>query len=79
VFLVFVPFLTALVYLVARGEGMVQRQMRDSRRAQEATEDYVRSLAGSSPADEITKAKALLDSGTITADEHAALKAKALR
>ena len=79
-FLVFVPFLTSLVYLIARGKGMAERQMRAAQQNQAATEQYVRSLAGSgSSAEEITKAKALLDSGTITADEYAVLKAKALR
>ncbi|TFD28323.1 SHOCT domain-containing protein [Cryobacterium cryoconiti] len=79
-FLVFVPFLTALVYLIARGKGMAERQMQAAQRSQQATEQYVRSVAGSGgSADEIGKAKALLDSGTITPDEYAALKAKALR
>lgn len=79
-FLVFVPFLTALIYLIARGKGMAERQMRAAQQNQTATEQYVRSVAGTGgSADEITKAKALLDSGTITADEYAALKAKALR
>jgi len=41
-------------------------------------DDYVREVAGTSPADEIVKAKSLLDSGAITADDYAALKAKAL-
>ena len=79
-FLVFVPFLTALIYLIARGKGMAERQMRAAQQNQAATEQYVRSVAGTGgSADEITKAKALLDTGTITAEEYAALKAKALR
>lgn len=79
-FLIFVPFLTALIYLIARGKGMAERQMQAAQRNQQATEEYVRSVAGSGgSADEIAKAKALLDSGTITAEEYAALKAKALR
>ncbi|TFC85147.1 hypothetical protein E3T28_12180 [Cryobacterium sinapicolor] len=79
-FLVFVPFLTALIYLIARGKGMAERQMRAAQQNQSATEQYVRSVAGTGgAADEITKAKALLDTGTITAEEYAALKAKALR
>jgi hypothetical protein len=79
-FLIFVPFLTALIYLIARGKGMAERQMQAAQRNQQATEQYVRSVAGSGgSADEIAKAKALLDSGTITAEEYAALKAKALR
>ena len=79
-FLIFVPFLTALVYLIARGTGMAERQRSAAQQNQAATEQYVRSVAGTgSAAEEITKAKALLDIGTITADEYAALKAKALR
>ena len=77
-FLIFVPFLTALVYLIARGPGMAERSQRDSRRAQSATDDYIRQVAGASPADEIVKAKALLDAGAITPGEFAQLKAHAL-
>jgi len=77
-FLIFVPFLTALVYLIARGPGMAERSQRDSRRAQNATDDYIRQVAGASPADEIAKAKALLDAGAITPEEFAQLKAHAL-
>lgn len=80
IFLIFVPFLTALVYLIARGNGMAERSARDAKAAQAATEAYIRQTAGSpaSPSDEIAKAKALLDSGTITQPEYEALKAKAL-
>ena len=77
-FLIFVPFLTALVYLIARGPRMAERSQRDSRRAQSATDDYIRQVAGASPADEIAKAKALLDAGAITPEEFAQLKAHAL-
>lgn len=78
VFLVFLPFLTALVYLIARGKGMAERQVKSIESAQQASEQYIKQVAGSTPAEEISKAKALLDAGTITADEFAALKAKAL-
>lgn len=79
IFLVFVPFLTALVYLVARGRGMRERADRDIRQRQDATESYIRSVAQQhSPADEITKAKALVDSGVITDEEYQLLKARAL-
>lgn len=78
IFLIFVPFLTALIYLIARGNGMAQRSMRESRQMQQATDTYIRQVAGSSPADEIAKAKTLLDSGTITPAEFAAIKARAL-
>ncbi len=78
IFLIFVPFLTALVYLIARGNGMEARASRASASAQAAAEDYIRTVAGSTPSDDIAKAKALLDSGAITAEEYASLKAKAL-
>jgi ABC-type multidrug transport system fused ATPase/permease subunit len=83
-FLVFLPFLTALVYVIARGRGMAERSQRDARQAQQATDDYIRGVAGSgggggaSAADEIAKAKSLLDAGTISAEEFAHLKARAL-
>jgi hypothetical protein len=78
IFLVFAPFITALVYVIARGRGMAERSQRDVRQAQTATDNYIRDVAGSSPADEIAKAKALLDSGTISQEEYAHLKSRAL-
>ncbi|MFF2495474.1 SHOCT domain-containing protein [Agromyces sp. NPDC058064] len=80
IFLIFVPFLTALIYLIARGKGMAERSARDARAAQAATDQYIRQTAGTSasPSDEIAKAKALLDSGSINQQEYEALKAKAL-
>jgi hypothetical protein len=80
IFLVFVPFLTALVYLIARGNGMAERAQSDAAKAQAATDAYIRQTVGTSasPADEIAKAKGLLDSGTITQQEYELLKAKAL-
>ncbi|UUT36068.1 SHOCT domain-containing protein [Microbacterium elymi] len=78
IFLIFVPFLTTLVYLVARGNGMAERSAGQAKSAQAAADDYIKSVAGASPSDEIAKAKALLDSGTITADEYAQIKARAL-
>jgi hypothetical protein len=79
IFLIFVPFLTALVYLIARGSGMAERAQKEARQVQAATDDYIRATAGAaSPSDEIAKAKALLDAGTINQQEYDALKAKAL-
>ena len=77
-FLIFVPFLTVLIYLIARGQGMAERQARSMRQAQDATDSYIKSVVGLSPSDEIAKAKALQDAGTITASEFDALKAHAL-
>ncbi|WP_426623449.1 SHOCT domain-containing protein [Leifsonia sp. McL0607] len=78
IFLIFVPFLTALVYLIARGPGMAERSQKEARQVQQSTDAYIRQVATSSPADEIAKAKALLDAGTITPEEFAHLKSVAL-
>jgi len=78
IFLVFVPFLTVLVYLIGRGRGMAERSAREQRQAQHATDQYIKQVAGASPADEIAKAKALLDAGTISQAEYDSLKAKIL-
>ncbi|HEY2556850.1 MAG TPA: SHOCT domain-containing protein [Diaminobutyricibacter sp.] len=79
IFLVFVPFLTALIYLIARGAGMAQRSQKEAREVQAATDTYIQQVSGSSsPADEIAKAKALLDAGTITQAEFDHLKSRAL-
>lgn len=77
-FLIFVPFLTALVYLIARGDGMAQRNVKDAVEAKQQTDEYIRSVAASSPSDEIAKAKSLLDAGTINQQEYEAIKARAL-
>jgi hypothetical protein len=76
--LVFLPMLTALVYIIARGRGMAERQRAALQRAKSDTDAYIRQVAGKSPAEQIADAKALLDAGTISADEFAKLKAKAL-
>jgi len=76
--LVFVPMLTALIYVVARGGGMADRQRAALQKAKSDADAYIRTVAGKSPAEQIADAKALLDAGTINADEFAKLKAKAL-
>ncbi|MCU1480528.1 MAG: hypothetical protein JWQ19_1314 [Subtercola sp.] len=77
-FLIFVPFLTALVYLIARGRGMAERSQKAQQQAQSAADSYIRQVAGSTPTDDIAKAKTLLDSGAITQAEYESLKAHAL-
>ncbi|MGZ8744724.1 MAG: SHOCT domain-containing protein [Nocardioides sp.] len=79
-FLVALPLLTSLAYLVSRGPGMAERSLAVARSEQEAAESYVRSLAaeGRSSADEISRAKALLEAGTISETEFERLKQKAL-
>jgi hypothetical protein len=79
IFLIVLPFLGALVYLIAQHDGMSQRQADAARGQKEQMDDYVRSVAGSGgAAAEIDKAKQLLDSGAINQTEFDALKAKAL-
>ncbi len=77
IFLIFLPFLTALVYLIARGRGMGERQAEQLREVKAAQDDYIRQVAGG-PAAEIAEAKKLLDSGAITPEEFETLKAKAM-
>ena len=76
--LIFLPVLTALIYILVRGGGMAERQRGALRSAKADTDAYIRGVAGKSPADQIADAKKLLDAGTITNDEFARLKAKAL-
>jgi hypothetical protein len=76
--LIFLPLLTALVYVIARGGGMAERQRAAVQRAKSDTDAYIRSVAGKSPTEQIADAKALLDAGTINQEEFAKLKAKAL-
>jgi len=75
--LIFLP-ISALLYLLFHSRGMAQRQQQAVARMKSETDDYIRHVAGKSPADQIGDAKALLDAGTITESEFAQLKAKAL-
>ncbi|MBC2590491.1 MULTISPECIES: SHOCT domain-containing protein [Rhodococcus] len=76
--LVVIPYLTAFVYLIARGRGMAERSMRAQQETKQATDEYIRQVAGKSPAEQIADAKALYDSGVITQAEFEQLKATAL-
>ena len=78
-FMIILPFLGALIYLIAESDGMAERRAQDVQGQQAQMDDYVRSVAASGgPAAEIEKAKQLLDSGAISQTEFDALKAKAL-
>jgi hypothetical protein len=76
--LIFLPMLTALIYIISRGKGMAERQRAAVQRAKSDTDAYIRQVAGKSPAEQIADAKALLDAGTVTPEEFQRLKAKAL-
>lgn len=81
IFLILVPFLAALIYLIAEGKGMAEREVRDYQAVQSAQEEYIRSVAGSggpSPADEVAKLAALRDRGVLTNEEFEAQKAALL-
>jgi uncharacterized membrane protein YcjF (UPF0283 family) len=77
VFVIVLPFLGVLIYLIAQHDGMQERNERQFRAQKAAFDQQVREAAGGS-AGEIAKAKELLDSGTITQSEFEAIKAKAL-
>jgi hypothetical protein len=77
--LVFIPFLSMLIYLVVRGKGMAERNAAAFRSAQANTESYIKDVAATgNAAEQIATAKGLLDQGTISTAEFEQLKAKAL-
>jgi hypothetical protein len=80
ILLIFVPWLGALIYIIARGRSMTERQMAAMAQQQAAQDTYIKQVAATSTsaADQIASAKALLDSGAITQAEFDTLKAKAL-
>jgi predicted PurR-regulated permease PerM len=79
IFIVIVPWIGVLVYLIVNHEGMNERSNREAAAAQTQFDDYVRQAAGTGgPASEIAKAKELLDNGTISQQEYDAIKAKVL-
>jgi Short C-terminal domain/Phospholipase_D-nuclease N-terminal len=77
VFVVILPWLGVLIYLIVEHDGMRERSISQAQQQRQAFDDYVRDTAGGS-AGEIAKAKELLDSGAITQEEFDKLKAKAL-
>jgi predicted PurR-regulated permease PerM len=77
-FILFFPLLGLLSYVIVNGHGIAQRQAKDVQKSQAEYDDYVRSVAGGGGAEQIAKAKELLDAGTITPAEFDQLKAKAL-
>ncbi len=79
IFLILLPPITSLIYLIVRGKGMQERAMADAEAAQKAQQQYIQQVAGQTdPSDQIAKAKQLLDQGVISQAEYDTLKAKAL-
>ncbi|MGI9622496.1 MAG: SHOCT domain-containing protein [Acidimicrobiales bacterium] len=78
--IIFLPFLGIFLYLIVRGNSMGQRQVETAQAQQDATNAYIRDVAGSggSSADELAKLSELHKNGTLSDDEYAAAKAKAL-
>jgi hypothetical protein len=77
VFVIVLPFLGVLVYLIAQHDGMRERSVKEAQSQKQAFDQYVRETAGGA-ATEIAKAKELVDQGAITQEEFEALKARAL-
>ncbi len=77
-FIVFLPILGVLAYLIVHGSDMSQRQMDRATEAQEAQDEYIRDIAASTQADELAKLGALRDQGVLSEDEYQAQKAKLL-
>ena len=78
IFVVILPWLGVLVYLIVEHDGIRERSNRQAQAQKREFDDYVRDAAGGGSAGEIAKAKELLDAGAITQEEFEALKAKAL-
>jgi hypothetical protein len=77
-FLVFIPFITALIYLIARGDGMRERTVKAEADAKKHMDAYIREQAGASPADELHKLQDLKEKGALSDDEFEKAKAKLL-
>ena len=77
IFVIILPYLGVLIYLIANHDGMADRNLAQMQQQKAATDDYIRSVSGGA-AGEIEKAKGLLDSGAITQAEFDSIKAKAL-
>ena len=79
VFVILLPFIGVLTYLIVQSGGMAERSASDQQAAQAQNEEYIRSVASrEDPAEQIARAKELLDRGAITPTEYDALKQKAL-
>jgi heme/copper-type cytochrome/quinol oxidase subunit 2 len=78
IFVIILPFLGVFIYLISQSKGMTERNLAQQQAAKSEADSYIRSVAQSDPADQIAKAKDLLDSGAISQSEYDAIKQKAL-
>ncbi|MFZ4510650.1 MAG: SHOCT domain-containing protein [Candidatus Nanopelagicales bacterium] len=78
IFLIFIPLISLLVYVIVYGKGMAERQQSAVVQAQQDQDAYIKQVAGTSPAEQIAQAQQLLNSGAISQDEFDKLKSKAL-
>lgn len=78
IFLIFIPLISLLVYVIVYGKSMAQRQQVAVAEAQQEQDAYIKQVAGTSPAEQIAQAQQLLNSGAISQEEFDKLKAKAL-
>src|ERR1700730_12735512 len=75
--IILVPYFGVFIYLIVEHEGLAQRSVKQQQAAQSQFDQYVQSVAGAGdPAEQIAKAKSLLDSGAITQDEFEQIKRK---
>jgi hypothetical protein len=79
VFLIIIPYIGVFAYLIINSQSMAERNVREVQQQQRQFDDYVKQVASEqSPADQIAKAKELLDAGTISQEEFDSIKAKAI-
>jgi hypothetical protein len=76
--LIFIPYITALIYLIVYGSDMRERQLRAQAEAKHQADDYIRAAARTSPADELHKLHELVEQGALTEAEYDSAKQKLL-
>ena len=77
--IILLPYLGVFIYLIVEHEGLAERSVKQQQAAQSQFDQYVQSVAAQGdPAEQIAKAKSLLDSGAITQAEFEQIKQKAL-
>jgi hypothetical protein len=78
ILLIFIPYITALIYLIVYGNDMRERTLRAQAEAKHQADDYIRAAAQTSPADELHKLHELVEKGALTEAEYDKAKAKLL-